>query len=178
MLFNYGAFTADDARMTQHALVAYSIGLVGMILVKILAPAFYARQNITTPVKIGIVTLLATQLMNLAFIGPLLHAGLALAIGLGACLNALLLYTMLRKRQIYTAQPGWPVFVLKVLAAVFFMAVVLFTTMGEPAWWLAAGWQRKVPALLGLVVLGTAAYGACLFAFGFRPRDFSRRAAE
>jgi putative peptidoglycan lipid II flippase len=178
MLFNYGAFTADDARMTQHALVAYSIGLVGMILVKILAPAFYARQNITTPVKIGIVTLLATQLMNLAFIGPLLHAGLALSIGLGACLNALLLYTMLRKRQIYTPQPGWPVFVLKVLAAVFFMAVVLFTTMGEPAWWLAAGWQRKVPALLGLVVLGTAAYGACLFAFGFRPRDFSRRAAE
>jgi len=178
MLFQYGRFGIEDAWMTRQALVAYSVGLVGMILVKILAPGFYARQNVATPVKIGILTLVATQVMNLVLVGPLRHAGLALAIGLGACLNALLLYVMLRRDKIYLPQPGWVVFVLKVLAAVGFMAVVLFTTMGEPAWWLAAGWQRKVPALLGLVVLGSAAYGACLFAFGFRPRDFSRRAAE
>ena len=75
-------------------------------------------------------------------------------------------------------QPGWPVFILKVLASVAFMAIVLFTTMGEASWWLQAGWERKVPAILGLVLLGTAAYAACLLAFGFRPRDFSRRAAE
>jgi putative peptidoglycan lipid II flippase len=178
MLFHYGRFTAEDAWMTRQALVAYSIGLVGMILVKILAPGFYARQNVATPVKIGVVTLVATQLMNLAFIAPLRHAGLALAIGLGACLNALLLLFFLRKQKIYVPQPGWPLFVLKVLAAVGFMAIVLFTTMGEPSWWLAAGWQRKVPAVLGLVALGTAAYGGCLLLFGFRPRDFSRRAAE
>jgi putative peptidoglycan lipid II flippase len=178
MLFQYGRFGIEDAWMTQRALVAYSVGLVGMILVKILAPGFYARQNIVTPVKIGIATLVATQLMNLAFVGPLRHAGLALAIGLGACLNAALLFIMLRKRDIYRPQPGWPVFVLKVLASVAFMAVVLFSTMAEPAWWLAAPWQKKVPAVLGLVALGTAAYGVCLLAFGFRPRDFSRRAAE
>jgi len=59
-----------------------------------------------------------------------------------------------------------------------FMAIVLFTTMGEPWWWLQAAWHRKVPAVLGLVALGAAVYGVCLFAFGFRPRDFSRRAAE
>jgi putative peptidoglycan lipid II flippase len=177
-LFKYGAFRVDDAWMTCRALVAYSVGLVGMILVKILAPGFYARQNVVTPVKIGILTLLATQLMNAAFIGPLRHAGLALAIGLGACLNALLLFWFLRKDRIYAAQPGWPVFVLKVAASVGFMAVVLFTTMGEARWWLQAGWQLKVPAILGLVALGTAAYAACLLAFGFRPRDFSRRAAE
>src|SRR6185437_1291882 len=82
-LFNYGRFTPQDALMTQRAVVAYSIGLIGMILVKILAPGFYARQNIKTPVKIGILTLALTQLMNLAFIVPLKHAGLALAIGLG-----------------------------------------------------------------------------------------------
>ena len=178
MLFQYGRFGIEDAWMTQRALVAYSVGLVGMILVKILAPGFYARQNIVTPVKIGLVTLVATQLMNLAFVGPLRHAGLALAIGLGACLNAALLFIMLRKRDIYVPQPGWAVFVLKVLAAVAFMAIVLFSTMGEPAWWLAAPWQQKVPAVLGLVVLGSAVYGACLLLFGFRPRDFSRRAAE
>jgi putative peptidoglycan lipid II flippase len=178
MLFQYGRFGAEDAWMTRQALVAYSIGLVGMILVKILAPGFYARQNVVTPVKIGIVTLIATQLMNLAFISPLRHAGLALAIGLGACLNAFLLYLILRKDRIYAPQPGWPVFVLKVAAAVAFMAIVLFTTMGEETWWLRAGWERKVPAVLGLVALGAAAYGACLFMFGMRPRDFSRKAAE
>jgi putative peptidoglycan lipid II flippase len=178
MLFQYGRFSAEDAWMTRQALVAYSVGLVGMILVKILAPGFYARQNVRTPVKIGVVTLVATQLMNLVLVGPLRHAGLALAIGLGACLNALLLYVMLRKRDIYVPQPGWPVFILKVLASVGFMAVVLFTSMGEASWWLQAGWQLKVPAILGLVLLGTAAYAACLLAFGFRPRDFSRRAAE
>jgi putative peptidoglycan lipid II flippase len=84
----------------------------------------------------------------------------------------------LRKKSIYFPQPGWPVFILKVLASVSFMAIVLFTTMGEPGWWLQASWQYKVPAVLGLVALGAAVYGACLFALGFRPRDFSRRAAE
>ena len=110
-------------------------------------------------------------------VGPLRHAGLALAIGLGACLNAALLYRVLRRTGIYVPQPGWAVFLLKVAAAVGFMAIVLFTTMGESSWWLSATWQRKVPAVLGLVALGILAYGACLAVFGFRPRDFSRRGA-
>jgi putative peptidoglycan lipid II flippase len=176
-LFHYGRFTPEDAWMTQHALVAYSIGLVGMILVKILAPGFYARQNIKTPVKIGILTLFATQAMNLAFIVPLRHAGLALAIGLGACLNAALLYHYLRRNGIYTPQPGWVVFLLKVATAVGFMAVVLFTTMGESSWWLSVSWQHKLPAALGLVALGLITYAGTLLALGFRPRHFSRRGA-
>jgi len=176
-LFHYGRFTAEDAWMTRQALVAYSSGLVGMILVKILAPGFYARQNIVTPVKIGILTLVFTQILNLAFIIPLRHAGLALAIGLGACLNAGLLYRYLRRHGIYAPQPGWPVFLLKIAAAVAFMAVVLFTTMDESGWWLSAPWQQKLPAIIGLVLLGGAAYAGCLLAFGMRPRDFSRRGA-
>jgi putative peptidoglycan lipid II flippase len=176
-LFHYGRFTSEDAWMTREAVAAYSIGLIGMILVKILAPGFYARQNIATPVKIGILTLVATQAMNLAFIGFLRHAGLALAIGLGACLNAGLLYFFLRRDKVYAPQPGWPVFLLKVAASVGFMAVVLFTTMGEASWWLSAPWQRKLPAIFGLVLLGAATYAASLAAFGFRPRDFSRRGA-
>src|SRR5262245_54039521 len=112
-LFHYGRFTAEDAWMTRQALIGYSVGLVGMIMVKILAPGFYARQNIVTPVKIGIVTLLTTQALNLAFIVPLKHAGLALAISLGACLNAALLYRGLRQSGAYKPAPGWPVFLLK-----------------------------------------------------------------
>lgn len=98
-LFQYGKFTAFDALMTQRALIAYSVGLIGLIVVKVLAPGFYSRQDIKTPVKIAIVTLILTQLMNLAFIGPLKHAGLSLSIGLAACLNASLLYWQLRKRK-------------------------------------------------------------------------------
>ena len=176
-LFQYGRFAEADAWATRQALVAYSIGLVGMILVKILAPGFYARQDIVTPVKVGILTLLVTQAMNLAFIGPLKHAGLALAIGLGACLNAAFLYRILRKRSIFVPQPGWLVFVLKVGASVGIMAVVLFTTMGEARWWLSAPAHLKLPAVLGLAGLGAATYAACLLAFGFRPRDFSQRGA-
>ena len=177
-LFHYGRFAAEDAWMTRQALVAYSVGLIGMILVKILAPGFYARQNVVTPVKIGIATLFATQAMNLVFIGPLKHAGLALAIGLGACLNAFLLFSILRKHKIYAPQPGWLAFTLKIAASVAFMAVVLFTTMGEDGWWLAAPGLHKLAAILGLVALGAAAYFGCLAAFGFRPRDFSRRGAS
>ena len=176
-LFHYGRFSADDAFMTRRALVAYSIGLVGMILVKILAPGFYARQDIRTPVKIGLLTLGATQLMNLAFIVPLRHAGLALAIGLGACLNAALLYRGLRRQGAYVPEPGWPLFLLKVALAVAAMALVLHFAMGAPSWWLEARALRKLPALVGLVVLGAATYGACLAAFGLRLRHFSRRAA-
>jgi len=176
-LFHYGRFSEMDAWMTREALLAYSLGLVGLILVKILAPGFYARQNVVTPVKIGLVTLAATQAMNFAFVGLLKHAGLALAIGLGACLNALLLYLMLRKQNIYAPQPGWLQFALKIAVSVLVMAAALWLAMGPPAQWLDAGWRWKTAMIAGLVLLGTAVYGLCLYALGFRPRDFAMRGA-
>ncbi len=112
-LFQYGAFAASDVLRTREALVAYSIGLTGLILVKVLAPGFYARQDIRTPVKIALITLALTQLMNFAFIGWLKHAGLALSIGLASCLNAGLLWRGLRQRGVYQPQAGWGVFMLK-----------------------------------------------------------------
>ncbi|TJZ74832.1 murein biosynthesis integral membrane protein MurJ [Chitiniphilus eburneus] len=175
-LFQYKAFTAHDALMTQQALVAYTVGLVGLILVKILAPGFYARQNIKTPVKIALVTLTATQLMNLAFVWQLHHAGLALSIGLAACLNAGLLYRQLRHHGIFTPQPGWKVFFGKLVIAVLAMAGALLLTM----WLLPAFDSGRMPlrlAMLGLLVTaGIAAYFGALALLGFRPRDFSRRA--
>ncbi len=177
-LFNYGAFTAHDVTMTQRALVAYSIGLVGIILVKVLAPGFYARQNIRTPVKIAIVTLVATQLMNLAFIIPLGHAGLALSIGLAACLNAGLLLHLLKKHGIYQPQPGWTGYFLRVLLAVSLMAAMLFYAMGDTEWWLAAGFLDRILRLSLLVGGGIALYFAALGLMGFRPGQFARRAAE
>src|SRR5256712_8362278 len=129
-LFHYGQFGERDVWMTRQALIAYSAGLLGLILVKVLAPGFYARQNIATPVRIAIVTLVATQLMNAALIVPLKHAGLALAIGLGACLNAGLLFRQLRRHGIYLPLPGWGSFALKVAAALAVMAVAVWLAIG------------------------------------------------
>ena len=177
-LFHYGHFSVEDVWMTRRALVAYSVGLVGLILVKVLAPGFYARQNIRTPVKIAVITLVSTQLMNLVLIGPLKHAGLALAIGLGACLNASLLYYKLRQHRIYQPQPGWAQFSYKLGMALLVMAAVLWGAMGRENWWLVAVWQHRAAGLLGIVCLGTVAYFGTLWLLGFRIRDFARRAAE
>lgn len=177
-LFHYGAFSATDVSMTQRALVAYSVGLVGLILVKVLAPGFYARQNIRTPVKVAIFTLVATQVMNLAFIIPLGHAGLALSIGLAACLNAGLLLHLLKKQQIYQPQPGWTGYFLRVLLAAALMAAMLFYSMGDAQWWLVAGFLDRIIRLALLVGGGIVLYFAALGLMGFRPRQFARRAAE
>jgi putative peptidoglycan lipid II flippase len=177
-LFRYGEFGLNDVWMTRQALVAYSVGLLGLILVKVLAPGFYARQNIRTPVKIAVITLVATQLMNLALIGPLKHAGLALSIGLGACLNAGLLYYKLRTHRIYQPQPGWFVFTGKLALALAVMAAALWGGMGSDSWWLGAAWHHRIAGLVGIVFLGAGIYFATLWSLGFRVRDFARRAAE
>ncbi len=177
-LFHYGAFTAHDVGMTQQALIAYSLGLLGLILVKVLAPGFYARQNIRTPVKVAIFTLIVTQLMNLAFIFPLGHAGLALAIGLGACLNAGLLLHLLKKHRVYQPQPGWTGYSVRVVVAVTLMAALLHFAMGKPEWWLAAHFLERALRLILLVGGGIVVYFGALGAMGFRPRQFARRAAE
>ena len=176
-LFHYGQFSAHDVLMTRNALVAYSVGLLGLIMVKVLAPGFYARQNIRTPVRIAIVSLLATQAMNFAFVWQLQHAGLALAIGLGACLNAGLLYYKLRQQNIYTPQPGWSGFALKIALAIGAMGLCLWFAAGGAEAWLAASAVTKVVRLTGIVLLGAAVYFATLWLLGFRVRDFMQRGA-
>ncbi|AHG18355.1 membrane protein [Chania multitudinisentens RB-25] len=176
-LFQYGKFTALDTLMTQRALVAYAVGLVGLIVVKVLAPGFYSRQDIKTPVKIAIITLITTQLMNLAFIGPLKHAGLALSIGLAACLNASLLYWQLRKQKIFQPQPGWAMFLMKLVIAVLVMSAVLLGIL-----WLMPAWDQgnmlaRLLRLAVVVAAGGGSYFVVLGALGFRPRDFARRVA-
>jgi putative peptidoglycan lipid II flippase len=151
---------------------------LGLILVKILAPGFYARQNIKTPVKIGIVTLIATQAMNALFIQSLAHAGLALSIGLGACLNSAILFYFLRKQGIYRPEAGWLKFFTKVGLAVLALAATLWFGMGSEQSWLdGSGWTR-ILRLTILVTSGIVVYFGVLGVLGFRPKDFSRRAVH
>lgn len=174
-LFYYGEFTAHDVWMTREALIAYSFGLLGFIFVKVLAPGFYARQNIKTPVKIAVITLIATQLMNLAFIGPLQHAGLALAVGLGACLNASLLFYKLRSHHIYQPQPGWLAFFVKILTALIVMAMTLWVTTGNDASWLDDSAFNRASRLSWVILVGATSYFAALWLLGFRLKNFSRK---
>ena len=153
----------------------YAMGLIGLILVKVLAPAFYAFQDIKTPVKVGIFTLVCTQLLNIAFVvfGSMQHVGLALAIGLGSCLNASLLFWLLRKEKLYQPQKGWLAFLLKLALALLVMGGTLWAALlyMPLEWQHAAGWYRAAQ-LLGLVAMGAVLYFATLFVLGFRPRDF------
>ncbi len=176
-LFLYGEFGTHDLLMTRQALLAYSLGLLGLIMVKVLAPGFYARQNIRTPVKVAILTLLATQAMNLAFIVPLKHAGLALAIGLGACMNAGILFYLLRKQRIYTPQAGWFAFMLKVLTAVLLMCATLYLAHGSDASWMQPGFAHRALKLGWMVILGASVYFVSLLLMGIRPSQFYRKAA-
>ncbi|MES2321034.1 MAG: murein biosynthesis integral membrane protein MurJ [Pseudomonadota bacterium] len=178
-LFNYGAFGAEATRNASLPLMAYSAGLIGIILVKTLTPAFYARQDVKTPVRIAVGTLVAVQLMNLALVPTMGVAGLALSIGLGACLNATCLFVMLRKRDIFVPQPGWFLFFLRLAIAV--------AIMGGITWYAASlvSWTGpKIDGLLragklALIIGGSAiAYFAALFAMGFRLRDFKRMGAK
>jgi putative peptidoglycan lipid II flippase len=165
--------------MTREALMAYSVGLLGLILVKVLAPGFYARQNVRTPVKIALLTLTTTQILNLAFVMwlDLRHAGLALAISVGACLNAALLYYMLRRNGIFRPQLGWTIFLLKIALALALMAVALWTLMGAQTWWLERGTHLRVMRLGILVIAGATTYLGTLWLTGFRLRDFAKRAS-
>jgi putative peptidoglycan lipid II flippase len=176
-LFNYGAFNAHAVTAATAPLMAYAAGLLGIILVKILAPAFYARQDIRTPVKIAVGVLVATQLMNLVFVPVLGVAGLALSIGLGACINASFLFTGLRRRAIYVPHAGWLPFFLKVVAAVALMGAVAWFSQAQLDWAaLRAHPLLRAGALFLIIGVSAAVYFAVLLALGFRPRQFMRRA--
>ena len=171
-------FTAHDVLMSRAALVAYSVGLTGIILVKVLAPGFYAQQNIKTPVKIAIATLVVTQLFNLVFVPVFQHAGLALSIGLGACVNAGMLYFFMRRQGIFKPQPHWLMFLLKLVIALALMGGGLWLASGLDSEWLTQGTLTKAWRLTWVIALGMALYFSALWLMGFRLSDFSRRAAS
>jgi len=137
-LFHHGAFDARDVRMTTQALIAFALGLPGFILIKVLAPGFYARQDTRTPMRIGVVALLANIVLSLVLVFPLAHTGLALATSIAALVNAGLLFRLLRRQQVYHPLPGWGLFLARIALASAAMAAVLLWGVGGLEGWLAA----------------------------------------
>jgi putative peptidoglycan lipid II flippase len=173
-LFWHGEFQRHDVMMTRNALIGYAVGLTGIILVKVLAPGFYARQNIGTPAKVAVMTLVVTQLLNAALVPFLKHAGLALSISLAACFNAGWLWVLMWRSGGYRAEPGWAAFLLKVAVALYMMGGALWYSMGTESSWFEITAGARALKLSLVIAAGTAAYFGSLWIMGFRPRDFSR----
>jgi putative peptidoglycan lipid II flippase len=175
-LYHYGAFSERDVYQTTTALMGYGAGLLGLVAIKVLAPGFYANQDIRTPVRIALVVLVITQLLNLAFVPLLQHAGLALAIGIGALINALWLLIGLRQRGSYKPAPGWGIFALQVLAASALLAVFLIWASQTVSWTGLRSESFKRIGLLALVLLASAAiYFGALWASGLKVAKLIRR---
>lgn len=174
-LFMSSQFTAQDAHMTQYALMAYTIGLPAMMMVKILAPGFYAQKNVRTPMRIAIISLIGTQICNLIFVWQFKHVGLSLAIGLGACINASLLLMILRIRGIYQPRTGWNAFFFCVGSALLVMGLGLYVAQTFlPLQWIdVSGWHR-ILQLICLLLLAIILYFGTLIFLGMRPHHFKR----
>jgi len=182
VLYHYGAVTPFDVDKAKYALMGYGVGLMGLVGVKILAPGFYARQDIRTPVRIAAAVLVLTQLMNLVFV-PILHqryglghAGLALSVGLGATINAAWLFIGLRRQGSYVPAAGWGAFALRVVAA----SAVLGAGLAWAAHaidWIALGERRLLRIGMMAACLAGAAilYFVTLRATGLKLREFVRR---
>jgi putative peptidoglycan lipid II flippase len=173
VLYHYGAFTDRDVQQTTLALTGYGVGLLGLVAIKVLAPGYYASQDIRTPVRIAIVVLVLTQLFNVLLVPYLAHAGLALSIGLGALVNAVWLLMGLLRRGSYRPQPGWWRFAAQVLLATGLLTALLWMAAQHLPWvamraeaWTRIGW-------MALILLGSALlYFGVLWATGLRLKSF------
>jgi putative peptidoglycan lipid II flippase len=193
-MFQYGKFTAFSTQMTAMSVLGLSFGLPAFALVKVVLPAFYARKDTRTPVRAGLVALVANMVLNIAFLAlvyqamvpaetqalgvmealkrtPGLHLALGLASAVASYINRGLLWYWLGKAGVYQRKPGWGWFVLRLAVSCLAMAAVV----GAGLHWLPAFTQmdkwHRIGGLLGLVAAGGVTYGVVQVALGFRPRD-------
>lgn len=174
-LFLYGDFRPLDVEMASISLLVYSSGLIGFILVKVLAPGYFARQDTKTPVKVGLIAMVSNMLMNVLFVVPMLqlgwtapHAGLALATSISAFINAGLLYLGLRKAGVFSPQSGWMKLFFQTTLAVTVMGILIFVISGELSFWITATASQRILQLSWIIPLGALSYFIVLWLTGVR----------
>mgnify|MGYP000374418091 CR=1 FL=1 len=177
-LFQYGELTPHDVKMASYSLQAYSLGLLPFMLIKVLAPGYFSRQDTKTPVAIGIKAMVANMVLNIIFVVPLHlywqlgHVGLALATSASACLNAALLYKGLRRGEVYQPAVGMLLTVLRIVASAVLMAIAVMYLLPEPTLWLDWTWLQRCLQLLPLCAVGAGVYALSLLTLGARPGHF------
>ena len=170
-IFQHGNFSNQDAYKASLSLAAYSLGLPFFMLIKVLATAFYARQDTKTPVKIGIISMTLNIVLNLLLYKPFGHVGLALATSLAAIVNCALLYYKLRSKQYFSLLQGWPKFLLQLLLACTVMVLLLFGFSENISYWQTMGTLGRISYLLVIIGLAMLVYVGTLFVSGLRYRD-------
>ena len=177
-LFQRGELTVNDVSMAAMSLQAYALGLTAFMLIKVLAPGYFSRQDTKTPVAIGIKAMVVNMVLNIIFVVPLHyywqlgHIGLALATSLAAMLNAGLLYRGLRQQQVYSPMPGLAATLTRLLLSALVMAVVLIGITPELAQWVDWLWWQRALQVLACCTAGAVVYFASLWLLGARPRHF------
>jgi putative peptidoglycan lipid II flippase len=173
-LFYQGEMTPRDVTMASYSLKAYGLGLLGHMLVKVLAPGYFSRQDTRTPVRYGIITLVANMVLNLFLVWEFKHAGLALATSLSAFLNAGLLLNGLRRVDVLVFQLGWWRFSRQILIANGAMCVVLLLLVPEQSRWLVMAFWERLGMTLLICSAGAGTYGAVLRLMGFNFKQLMR----
>src|SRR5690606_1733513 len=183
-IFHGGEFDDVDLSMSAASLVAYAPGLVGFVLIKVLAPAYFARQDTRTPVRVGVRTVLLNVVLNVMLVNLLLrtgwappHAGLALATSLAGLFNAGMLLKGLVASGVYRSRTRWaPLFVRVALACAAMTAFLLVVLRALGDWTLIGGLERVgwlAACVVGAMLVyaaACAASGVSLRARGAEPR--------
>jgi putative peptidoglycan lipid II flippase len=176
VLYHYGRFSEGDVQQTTIALMGYGCGLLGIVAVKVLAPGFYAKHDMRTPMRIAIYVLILTQVLNYLLVPHLQHAALTLSIGIGALVNATWLLTGLIRRGTYRPLPGWGLYLLQVLAASALLAIFL-VWMANRFDWTALGAEpvHRMLLLAGVMVASALLYFSAAWLAGLKLMRLLRR---
>lgn len=170
-LFQYGKFDGYAVQMARQSLSMFAIGITPFMLVKVLAAGFYAKQDMRTPVRIGVIAMVANMLLNLALIWPFKHAGIALATSLSAIINTSLLFYFLRQREFYRPREGWKLFSIRIFIANAVLALWLWFSAGDLNDWITHHAMWRLTHLTFLLVSAVVVYFAALWITGVRLHD-------
>lgn len=177
-LFGYGEFERHDVQMSAWSLRAYAFALPGFILIKILAPAFFSRQNTRTPVRIGIIAMVSNMFYNIILVGsmvmlaiPAAHTGLALATALSANQQAIMLFRQLRRENIYKLSNNCRTMIIRAALATFLMALSIIILCPKADNWFAMQASQRATTLAGIIIVAVVVYSTTLLLSGVRPKD-------
>jgi putative peptidoglycan lipid II flippase len=176
--FAYGHFTVFDLIQTQKSLITLGLGVPAFMMVKVLASGFYARQNIKTPVKVGVAAMVINTIFCAVLIGPMAHAGLALASTIASYANCGILLILLLRQKIYQPSPGWARFITQLVIANAFVATYLVFMTGQISYWLTKPPVFRLGLLLAHVLAASCIYVVSLYIFGVRPAQFRGQMKE
>ncbi|WP_394129749.1 murein biosynthesis integral membrane protein MurJ [Shewanella maritima] len=168
VLFMRGAFGISDVEMASYSLIAYGTGLLSFMMIKVLAPGYYSRQDTKTPVKYGIIAMASNMVFNIIFAIPYGYVGLAIATSLSALLNATLLYRGLHRLNVYRFNQTTKVFALRVLVASSLMVAAILYVLPSQEIWLQWSFMERLTELFLLIFGGATVYITSMFVFGFR----------